>query len=434
MRVADQLAVSCLSCGKQTSRKGFYIMHLGNDSLLTAVPRNPALLGAWITILMLGLQPFVQQTVNIVDYKWINMTDSSQFESNAQILRAQYSNEATSQFQNTDSWVDPSFQASVYQGFAPSAINVTQPSALCSMSNCTWEPYHTLAVCASTTNITESIIKNCTDTPFSQPKTCTTHTATATADLDYWSCNQSTELGATNCTWEVPNSDTMISNHSSVMFTRSGTTRDLWVSVNHTFDWDMANKLGNEPADSSILEKGATFAEVYVLARDYNNSVGPVTQQPQMSPAAFKVDMSFCLLELQTLFVNGTSNTTVLSQDTNPKWQTGNPNWKGESGINSNALTITVEDFDGPHDFTIPASVLASWGNFMGALFDGNASFLSDDAQNEEHEKGWSSFQSSQMMDLLANDAFVNPDYGDPRHSQGVEFRFNNIAQSLTNA
>lgn len=385
------------------------------------------MLGAWITILMLGLQPFVQQTVNVVDYKWINVTHPYQFKdpASATVPRAYTLVNSSSFVALGEDWVPPFFQVPVYQGFSSNLISSSQVTVRCPRSNCTWEPYHTLAVCASTANITESIVKNCTDLEvLSSPNVCQDFTGHGVTSH---SCSNSTYLGPENCTWTVPDFDIMNANQRLPMETTSSNSSELWVAVNKPFaSADHAHYESNLLTANPAVNR-ATFAEVYILARDYNRTYfypDDASLQRQKPPFAYKVSLGFCIQELHTVFINGTSNTTIISQDINPQWQedVGQGYW------------ITVDDFHGSRKYSVLPWFLNTLGDYMGALFNGNASFHVD---HESDLDRWSApYQSSQMMDMLAPDAFFGlwPDnVGIPR-GMVIESRFNNIAQSITNA
>ncbi|MCJ1466309.1 hypothetical protein MMC07_004928 [Pseudocyphellaria aurata] len=116
-----------------------------------------ASIGAIATILALGVDPIMQQTLSIkVDV--VNVTDV------ATLGRAQSFvqwNETSSQPPQGPANIQPpaDMVAAMYDGMFSGALS--DPNLSCSTGNCTFPPFKTLAVCSECQNITDALSKQC---------------------------------------------------------------------------------------------------------------------------------------------------------------------------------------------------------------------------------------------------------------------------------
>lgn len=163
-----------------------------------------ALLGAFLTIIALAVDPFTQ---NIVAY----VSCSTPFPDRVAIMPTADDYNKVSRYQVSNDpgeftlwgrpWfsLDPSMQAAMYSGLSRPATNVINAStvAVCPGFNCTYPRYTTIGVCHKCADISSSIVTSCNQDP---------------------SSNESNRTQS-GCTWSLPNGQTLKSyTDESILF------------------------------------------------------------------------------------------------------------------------------------------------------------------------------------------------------------------------
>ncbi|KAG4439959.1 hypothetical protein IFR05_004533 [Cadophora sp. M221] len=111
-----------------------------------------AAIGAVATILMLGMDPFIQQLV-VFRTREVPLTNAT-----SSVTRADYFYERPlGRFQTHD--VSLGMKAAMYGGIFQSATS--QPSFECASGSCTWPLYSSLAVCSLCTDLTPKLTTHC---------------------------------------------------------------------------------------------------------------------------------------------------------------------------------------------------------------------------------------------------------------------------------
>lgn len=117
--------------------------------------------GAFLTIFMLAFQPFAQQAVSTNGRRWENSTITGASVNRATML--QYYQPAWDQETRTKAMLIAPPMIVLY-GVLSGLTDYQDYSsikAVCYSSNCTWDPFTTLAYCYTVENITDSVTQKC---------------------------------------------------------------------------------------------------------------------------------------------------------------------------------------------------------------------------------------------------------------------------------
>ena len=326
--------------------------------------RHFAALGALTTILMLGFQPFVQQTVNVNGVRWMRLpieprisratmfqdtlleTTSifSRFPLSAELLCGKVHSPPDRSYLQLDQSVNMSLPILSIQNAAGAGLlrndsDPSQVSGFCPTANCTWEPYDSLALCSTVEDVTSAIILEC-------------HNHTSLPDnslLNSETCNISTTaLKAAGS----PDIEMHIGSHPDPFFAVSN-------------------------IDGYVTSNGSTiWLDVFVFY-SFQDNMSPLKIQLGKTLFALKSRLSPCLQKLQTNMNNGVTNTIVRDSQDLPKLEAGFYGPDGNySGFESFFNWIGVKMFNVTFN-VVPGPLASPYGEtpnpFAEALFGPNA-------------------------------------------------------------
>ena len=358
--------------------------HTFDMGIMRTFYRPFASVGALLAIVQLIVSPLAQ---NAILYRsWGVSIPNSQ---GATVQAAQNFSEITGQALYSTS---PNMQSAIQRGIfsGESVIDPIRP--LCSSGNCTWAPYQSLAVCASSANITLKL-KN--------------------------SKNGYTLPGGP---YLKPGPTDVILNFSSVGIQESTEDGSDFLNFNRS---------------SAYKNVSSPIADVFFVYQPKPQPLsgtgqgGTVVEPPDPDPNAIEFVLQWCVQTFTTTVLNGipdTQKTTTFLNFTHTAEEMDPIT--GELKNSSFAVYVTAHpNPDDPNDvFTIEPSTHANLQNYFQQLFQGNVSM-----------PGGADVHSSSSVAQILFQSFDPPDAGnktamDPTvQLGGLNFILDNIAVSMTN-
>ncbi|KAF2661085.1 hypothetical protein K491DRAFT_674373 [Lophiostoma macrostomum CBS 122681] len=357
-----------------------------------------ASLGALITILMLGFQPFAQQAVNISGFRW------EQSQHNATVRRATRFDDAYNAFSGV---------MSTPMQISGNAKGPSQVSGSCPSTNCTFPEYYSLAFCATIKDETMTITEDCTQEEYtvgiSSSGNMLTSSADKTIDFDKY-CNFSTQALTKN--WQ----------EARVKPSEYG-----FASPDNNLGLLLINKKDSFWGDESALAHPVVMDGTYL----YNQQAPvPADQEwsnliPPAGKIAARVTIGLCSQKMSTTVVNGTTHTEILEVEDELEFDL---TWMEDTHF------LTAQAGDGKTRFLVEhnaAVALASYFQEMGFQATGQVTHGYRPVVNPVDGILKFNALTAVAIDLLGAD-FDSFEFA--QAYQNIVNRMNNITASMTNA